>query len=91
VKIAEGLKRNVVFGQHNLATDDVFSEIHLILCRNVLIYFDKNLQARVLNLFGRSLVRRGFLCLGGKESIDIAGREHDFDTMRKHERIYRLV
>jgi chemotaxis protein methyltransferase CheR len=91
VKVSASLARNIVFSQHNLATDDVFSEMHLILCRNVLIYFGKSLQARTLDLFSRSLVRRGYLCLGSKESVDIAGMEKQFAVVKKHERIYRLV
>jgi chemotaxis protein methyltransferase CheR len=91
VQIAQELKRNIVFGQHNLATDDVFSEIHVVLCRNVLIYFDKSLQARVLDLFRRTLVRRGYLCLGNKESVEHSGMDRVFETINKQERIYRRV
>src|SRR6185312_11901038 len=64
-----GLRQNVVFASHNLATDDVFSEVHVILCRNVLIYFDRELQSRVLSLFTRSLRYKGYLCLGAKETV----------------------
>src|SRR5438128_3089196 len=63
------LVRNVVFAQHNLVTDRSFSEFHVIFCRNVLIYFDKDLQNRVHTLFYDSLVRLGVLCLGSKESL----------------------
>lgn len=63
------LKKNIVWANHNLVTDSVFAEVHLILCRNVLIYFDKELQARVHELFYNSLVKGGLLCLGAKESL----------------------
>ncbi|MEJ2055534.1 MAG: protein-glutamate O-methyltransferase CheR [Calditrichaceae bacterium] len=63
------LKKHVVFSQHNLVTDSVFSEMHLVICRNVLIYFNKNLQERSIALFADSLIRKGILCLGSKETI----------------------
>lgn len=91
VQMVPSLKRNIVFGQHNLATDEVFSEMHLVLCRNVLIYFDRPLQSRVLDLLKRSLVRRGYLCLGTKESLEFSGIERAFEPVRKQERLYRLL
>jgi chemotaxis protein methyltransferase CheR len=66
------LKRNITFANHNLVSDGVFSEVHLVLCRNVLIYFDKKLQNRVLRLFNDSLVYGGVLALGSKESIQFS-------------------
>lgn len=63
------LRENIVFSEHNLATDSVFATMNLILCRNVLIYFSKDLQDRVLNLFVQSLDHRGFLGIGSKESV----------------------
>jgi chemotaxis protein methyltransferase CheR len=65
----KALRRNVVFSDHSLATDSVFSEVHLVSCRNVLIYFNGELQARAVGLFRDSLVRKGFLGLGSKESL----------------------
>lgn len=64
-----GLKKNITFANHNLVTDSVFSEMHLIVCRNVLIYFDRTLQDRVLQLFHDSLAHGGVLALGSKESL----------------------
>jgi chemotaxis protein methyltransferase CheR len=64
------LTRNVVFAAHNLATDSDFSEMQLVLCRNVLIYFKLSLKERVLSLFDRCLTPGGFLCLGTKEVLD---------------------
>lgn len=62
-------RNKVLFSTHNLVSDHVFNEFQLILCRNVMIYFDKELQERVLNLFYESLPLFGFLCLGTKESL----------------------
>jgi chemotaxis protein methyltransferase CheR len=67
--MAERLKDNIVFSEHNLLIDDVFSEVHLVLCRNVLIYFDAKAQQQALDLFTRSLIDKGHLCLGTKESL----------------------
>lgn len=63
------LKENVVFSDHSLATDNVFAEVQLVSCRNVLIYFERNLQDRALELFRDSLCHRGYLALGDKESL----------------------
>jgi len=83
------LRRKITFSDHSLATDNVFSEVHLVTCRNVLIYFDHALQNRALSLFGDALVSRGFLGLGSKESLrftDVAGRFTEFSAP---ERLYR--
>ena len=71
------LMENVVCSQHNLVTDGSFSEFHLILCRNVLIYFDRPLQSRVLGLFFDSLVNFGFLAIGRKENLRLAPDDAD--------------
>lgn len=63
------LQKNILFSAHNLASDSVFAEMNLILCRNVFIYFNRVLQEQVLRLFLESLARGGFLCLGSRESI----------------------
>src|SRR5205814_8263401 len=73
------LQRNVVFAQHNLVTDRSFSEFNVILCRNVLIYFDRALQARVLGLFHESLVTFGILSLGNKESLRLSKYEDCYE------------
>jgi chemotaxis protein methyltransferase CheR len=85
------LKKNVVFAQHNLALDTSFNEFHLIMCRNVMIYFNKALQGRVLDLFRASLVRQGFLCLGSKETLKGTAQEDAFSEFDAAERIYRAV
>ena len=91
IKLDQRLRRHVTFARHNLVADGVFCEAHLILCRNVLIYFSNPLQSRVLSLFSGSLVRGGFLCLGLRESLDYATSAHDFAAFDELQRIYRLT
>jgi chemotaxis protein methyltransferase CheR len=79
----------VVFADHSLSTDEVFLEAHLVSCRNVLIYFDRALQERAVGLFEHSLVRRGFLGLGSKESLRFSKHYEGFDEFRERERIYQ--
>jgi chemotaxis protein methyltransferase CheR len=69
VLLDKSLKQNIVFSIHNLAVDSSFNEFQLILCRNVLIYFNQALQNKVINLFYDSLCSFGFLALGNKESL----------------------
>ena len=83
------LRRKITFSDHSLATDNVFSEMHLITCRNVLIYFDHALQTRALRLFSDSLVRGGFLGLGSKESLRFTEASEQFTDFSIAERIYR--
>jgi len=83
------LVRNVVFAQHNLASEGTFNEFHLILCRNVMIYFERSLQERVFELFDDSLVRLGILGLGTKESLRMSERAGKYEELEPLERIYR--
>jgi len=83
------LRRNVVFADHSLATDTVFAEVHLISCRNVLIYFDEALQNRVIGLFRDSLCHRGFLGLGAAESLRSSEQAAAFEELSTRQRIYR--
>ena len=83
------LQRNVTFASHNLVTDAAFAEMHLILCRNVLIYFDRTLQARVLTLLRDSLCHGGFLGLGNKETLQFSAVRDDFREVVANERIYQ--
>lgn len=85
------LKENVVFADHSLATDNVFSEMQLVSCRNVLIYFDKELQSRALGLFTDSLSRRGFLGLGSKETLKFSNFEKLYRPISTDEKIYRKI
>lgn len=83
------LKKNIVFAEHNLVTDSVFAEAHLIICRNVLIYFNRSLQNKVLQLFSESLIKGGFLGLGSKENIIFSPVENLYKTLDKDQRIYQ--
>jgi len=83
------LRENVVFADHSLATDNVFSEMQLISCRNVMIYFEKELQNRALGLFYESLSNRGFLGIGAKETLRFSDYDSRFEAVSKEEKIYR--
>jgi chemotaxis protein methyltransferase CheR len=83
------LVRNVVFAQHNLVSDRSFNEFQLIVCRNVMIYFDRSLQDRVHDLFYGSLVRLGILALGHKESIRFSPYADRYQELDAAERIYK--
>ena len=83
------LREKVLFTPHNLATDGAFGEMNIIFCRNVLIYFNRELQNRVFNLFYDSLVPGGFLCLGSKESLRFTDVTDKFELISEREKIYR--
>jgi chemotaxis protein methyltransferase CheR len=83
------LLKRVVFSDHSLATDHVFAEVQLVSCRNVLIYFDRELQDRALSLFKESLCRRGFLGLGSKESLQVSSQANAFTEFASTERWYQ--
>jgi chemotaxis protein methyltransferase CheR len=83
------LREHVVFSDHSLVTDAVFGEMHLVSCRNVLIYFDRELQDRALGLFRDSLARKGFLGLGSKESIRFSQHAASFADWVADEKIYQ--
>lgn len=91
VRIDPTLRKNVLFTSHNLATDEVFAEVQLVLCRNVLIYFTRDLQARSLGLFSRSLSNRGFLCLGTKETVKFVEEGKVFEELPEGRRIFRKM
>jgi chemotaxis protein methyltransferase CheR len=83
------LKSQVVFADHSLATDNVFAEVHLVSCRNVLIYFDPQLQDRSIGLFREALVHQGFLGLGSKESLRFCSHAAAFSELDASNRVYR--
>ena len=83
------LQENITFANHNLTTDGVFAEMHLVLCRNVLIYFNRALQNRALSIFRDSLCYNGFLCLGSKETVQFSSVQRDFAEFSAKERIYQ--
>ena len=88
-KFQDSLKENITFAYHNLVKDGVFGEMHMVVCRNVLIYFDKDLQNHAFTLFDNSLVKMGFLCLGSKETIDYSIVKEHYETFSKPNKIYR--
>lgn len=83
------LKKKIIFAEHNLVTDGVFGEMHVIICRNVLIYFNNEMQNRVIELFSDSLSNGCFLCLGSKENIKFTTSEDNFYEVVKSEKIYK--
>ena len=85
----ETLRKNIVFSGHNLVTDAAFGEMHLVVCRNVLIYFDNQLQNRVLGLFRDALVPGGFLLLGTKESLTGFPFQHEFFRLCPGENLFQ--
>lgn len=85
----QSLKRNMVFSHHNLVTDGSFNEFHVILCRNVLIYFNRQLQNRVHGLLFNSLRRFGIFALGMNEIIKGTAHENDYEELDLKEKIYR--
>jgi chemotaxis protein methyltransferase CheR len=85
------LKKRVVFSDHSLATDSVFAEMQLVSCRNVLIYFEKDLQERALSLLDQSLCRRGFLGLGIKETLRFSTLAPAYTEVASDTRLYRRL
>jgi chemotaxis protein methyltransferase CheR len=87
----KSLRENIVFSPHNLAVDQSFNEFQLIICRNVLIYFNQSLQNKVLNLFYESLCPLGFLALGNKESLLFTDKRARFEDVDKKEKIFKRI
>ena len=85
------LGANLSFHRHNLVTDQSSGDFHLILCRNVLIYFNPDLQGRVLDLFHSSLVGFGMLALGSKESLRCAPHQHSYREVSGYWRIFQKI
>jgi chemotaxis protein methyltransferase CheR len=89
--LGSAFKSQVVFADHSLATDSVFSEVNLVSCRNVLIYFDRTLRDRAVGLFREALVHRGFLGIGMKESLGSSAHAAAFAEHVPADRIYLKV
>lgn len=83
------LKENITFYEHNLVIDQSFGVMNLIMCRNVLIYFDRNLQNKVFDLFNTSLKDHSFLCLGSKENLEHSSVMADFKRYENEYKIYQ--
>lgn len=91
VKFHSSLSKNIIFAQHNLVTDQSFNEFHVILCRNVLIYFDKSLQKKVHGLFYESLGMFGILGLGDKETIVYTEKADCYEDVITGQKLYKKV
>ena len=91
VILKSSLRDNVVFAQHNLASDASFNEFHVILCRNVMIYFNSQLQSQVHHLLHDSLVMFGILGLGSKETMKFSPYEHAYQEIDNTSRLYRRI
>jgi chemotaxis protein methyltransferase CheR len=91
VRFDPALRENVVFGQHDLATDRSFNEFNVVLCRNVMIQFSRALEQRVHGLLHESLCRLGILALGAHESLRGSGHEDRYEAVDAAQRIYRRV
>lgn len=89
VRFDPTLRERAVFSDHSLVTDSVFAEVQLVSCRNVLIYFDRELQDRAIGLFNDALVRRGFLGLGLKENLRFSAHAGAFEECVREQRIYQ--
>lgn len=89
--ISPDLKRNIVFSNHNLAQDSGFGDVQMIVCRNVIIYFDHDLQYRVLQMFTDSLCDGGYLCLGSHESLYLTKHDQYYEPVDGDQKIFRKV
>lgn len=85
----KSLRKHIVFSDHSLATDSVFAEVQLVSCRNVLIYFNRELQDRAFGLFRETLCHKGFLGIGAKESLRFSAHADAFDELVREDRIYQ--
>jgi chemotaxis protein methyltransferase CheR len=90
-KIADFLKKNITFAYHNLAVDHSFCEVQLILCRNVLIYFNRDLQDKVFNLFNDSLNHGGFLLIGTKETLEFFELRSQYENLDSRAKLYKKL
>lgn len=91
VRFDPDLTRNIVFAHHNLVSDHSFNEFNVIFCRNVMIYFNRQLQNRVHELLFASLCGLGFLCLGNKENLTFTSCENNYRELDAHEKIYQKI
>lgn len=91
IKLDDDLGKRIIFSTHNLVSDQTFNEFQLIVCRNVLIYFDKTLQDRVFRLFNESLDIFGFLALGAKETLKFSGVIPNYKLVKHGQKIWKRV
>jgi chemotaxis protein methyltransferase CheR len=91
VQLDKNLKKNINFVKHNLDKDNIFTKANLIICRNVMIYFNKTLQNKAVNLFTRSLNTGGFLALGSKESLLFSNDRNKYKEIDSENKIFKLI
>lgn len=91
IKMSTKLQSHITFARHNLALDGVFGEMTVVSCRNVMIYFNRTLKQRCIDLFNTSLTSQGYLCLGESEAIDYSELQHNFVTLDRNCRIYKTT
>ena len=89
--IDKTLRNHILFSKHNLVTDGIFAEMELIMCKNVLIYFNKKLQNKVLKLFTDCLRPQGYLCLGQSETLDFTEVRGRYQVINEHLSIYQYI
>lgn len=88
-KFSDNLKNKIIFSNHNLISDEIFTEVHVIICRNVFIYFTKKLQQQTTLMFYQSLIHKGFLCLGNVETLEQEETKEKFEIISREEKIYK--
>lgn len=91
IKLKKSLRKNIVFASHNLITDSGFGDMNVIICRNVLIYFNRELQERVLKLFHTNILYRGFLCLGSKETMQFSTIKKMYAKINSQYKMYSKI
>lgn len=89
--ISSMLKNHIVFSQHNLVSDASFASVNLVLCRNVLIYFNRTLQQRAISVINNSLKPLSYMCLGLTETLRCDVNKFDFEVIDSKNKIYRKV
>lgn len=89
IKMQASLQKYITFAQHNLVHDGVFGEMVVVSCRNVMIYFNRDLKSQCVNLFFKSLTNQGFLCLGESEGLDQVDINSSFDVLDRRRRIFQ--
>lgn len=91
VLFKEDLKNRMVFSTHNLVADQSFNEFNLIVCRNVLIYFNQDLQNKVIGLFNESLPKLAYIALGSKETLAFSDYENNYKAVNAKQRIWQKI
>ncbi|MEE8060018.1 MAG: CheR family methyltransferase [Pseudomonadales bacterium] len=91
IKFNDSLQNDITFACHNLVKDSAFGEMHMVICRNVLIYFDQDLKDHTLNLLNNSLSKRGFICLGNKETLRYSVLHNQYSIISEENKMFRKI